>query len=108
MKRDDENNVISPKYWQAKNEAYYVFKANITSLEQKLNVIIEMLEHLMDKPHLKTFMRPNEVAATLGLTQRSIYTLIKEGRLKAHKAGNSVYVERNSVMEYVTQKNSDR
>ena len=104
MKKDTEGNVISPKYWQAKNEAYYVFKANTTSIEQKLNVVIEMLEQILDKPQLKTFMRPNDVAATLGLTQRHVYSLIKEGKIKAHKAGNAVYVERESVMRYVTQK----
>ena len=102
MKRDDMGNIISPKYWSTKHEATYVFKADMQSIESKLNIVIDMLEKVVNQPQLRDFLRPKEVADMLDISRRHVYSLIEDGKIKAYKTGNTVYVDKASVVQYVT------
>ncbi len=49
------------------------------------------------EPIAEVHLRPRQIAQRHNITERTVYTMLKDGRLKAHRIGRNVYVTVESV-----------
>jgi excisionase family DNA binding protein len=59
------------------------------------------------RPSSERFRRPDEVAAELGLSEWSVYRLIRRGELRPIKISGRIRIERAEIDRYVRDSQQD-
>lgn len=101
MNTDEHGNVISPRYWDVKNKAYYEFKFSIKSLETSLSHLHLKIDKLLGLPQSVDFVSIDEAAKILGCTKRNIFKQMANGNLMSFRpTQRKVYLSRADVTNY--------
>ena len=55
----------------------------------------------MTKISIEPLLRPDEVADALGVSLRTVYRLINDGKIKTIRVGHNIRVKRNEFMRFI-------
>jgi excisionase family DNA binding protein len=51
----------------------------------------------------RKYFPPKDVAEYLGISRSKVYALVNEGRIEAHRFGNTIRVSRDEILRYEKQ-----